>query len=174
MNKVDTWNRTILPTILANYSLDNIYNADETGIFFRVLPNKSLIFKGEKCHGGNSNKERITALICSNASGKDKLPLLIIGKSLKPRYFKDSPKLPVIYRANKKAWMVGKIFEEWVRMLDKRMTLLQRNIALIIDNCAAHPNVDKLKSIKIYFLPPNTTSVIQPMDMGIINNLKVI
>jgi hypothetical protein len=27
----------------------NIYNADETGLFFRALPTKSLAVKGEKC-----------------------------------------------------------------------------------------------------------------------------
>ena len=45
---------------------------------------------------------------------------------------------------------------------------------LLVDNCAAHPHLDSLKNIKLDFLPPNTTSLVQPMDMGIIKNLKTL
>ena len=41
-----------------------------------------------------------------------------------------------------------------------------------MDNCAAH-TPQELESIKIEFFPPNTTSVLQPMDMGIIRCLKI-
>ncbi|XP_062606703.1 tigger transposable element-derived protein 4-like [Saccostrea cucullata] len=44
---------------------------------------------------------------------------------------------------------------------------------MIVDNCPAHPKVDGLKAIRLFFLPPNTTSKTQPMDQGIIQNLKV-
>ncbi|XP_033745614.1 tigger transposable element-derived protein 6-like [Pecten maximus] len=43
---------------------------------------------------------------------------------------------------------------------------------MLLDNCTAHPHVEGLSSIKLVFLPPNTTSKLQPMDQGIINNLK--
>ncbi|XP_046548899.1 tigger transposable element-derived protein 4-like [Haliotis rubra] len=49
----------------------------------------------------------------------------------------------------------------------------RRRIVLIVDNCPAHPDVDNLKAIRPVFLPPNTTSKTQPMDQGVINNLKV-
>jgi hypothetical protein len=41
---------------------------------------------------------------------------------------------------------------------------------MIVDNCPAHPHVKGLKSMKLVFLPPNTTSVTQPMDQGVIRN----
>ena len=45
---------------------------------------------------------------------------------------------------------------------------------MVIDNCPAHPNVQaQLQAIKLVFLPPNTTSMLQPCDQGIIRNLKV-
>ena len=47
-----------------------------------------------------------------------------------------------------------------------------RTIALIIDNCTAHPQVEQLNSIELIFLPPNTTSNTQPMDQCIIRALK--
>ena len=45
---------------------------------------------------------------------------------------------------------------------------------MLVDNCTAHPNVSTLKNIQLEFLPPNTTSLIQPMDQGIIKNLKTL
>ena len=41
-----------------------------------------------------------------------------------------------------------------------------------IDNCPAHPHIENLKAIKLFFLPPNTTSITQPMDQGVKRSLK--
>ena len=37
-----------LPSIIHGYGPENIAKGDETGLFFRVLPNKSLCLKVEK------------------------------------------------------------------------------------------------------------------------------
>ena len=42
----------------------------------------------------------------------------------------------------------------------------------MIDNFPAHPHIDNLKAINLYFLPLNTTSKTQPMDQGGINSIK--
>ncbi|XP_067941905.1 tigger transposable element-derived protein 6-like [Watersipora subatra] len=76
------------------------------------------------------------------------------------------------YYHNKKAWMVSDIFQTWVRDFDRRMTRKNRKVLLIIDNCPAHPNMNGLMSIRLLFTPPNTTSVLQPMDQGIIRTFK--
>ncbi|XP_041369810.1 tigger transposable element-derived protein 4-like [Gigantopelta aegis] len=44
---------------------------------------------------------------------------------------------------------------------------------MIVDNCPAHPHVTGLTNVELIFLPPNTTSHTQPMDQGVIQNLKV-
>ncbi|KAI6651119.1 Tigger transposable element-derived protein 6-like [Oopsacas minuta] len=107
-------------------------------------------------------------------SGNDKVKLLVIGKSKKPRCFKgiDMDTLPVSYRANKNAWMTSLLFEEWITRWDSALGKQSRKILLLVDNCTAHPALDTLKNIRLEFLPPNTTSLIQPMDQGIIKNIK--
>lgn len=92
----DDW-QTMLPPMLEEYSPDDVYNADETGLFFKCLPDRTFAFKGQSCHGGKQSKERITVLPCANMSGTDKLPLLIIGKSMKPRCFKGKLNICVCY-----------------------------------------------------------------------------
>jgi hypothetical protein len=44
---------------------------------------------------------------------------------------------------------------------------------LFIGNFAAHrKNVAHLSNVRVEFLPPNMTSVVQPMDQGVIKVLK--
>uniref|UniRef100_A0A914VZL2 HTH CENPB-type domain-containing protein n=1 Tax=Plectus sambesii TaxID=2011161 RepID=A0A914VZL2_9BILA len=166
------WQQQVLREELAKFSPDDIFNADETGLFWQLLPNKTLAFKGERCTNGKKSKERITVLVGANMSGTEKLPLLIIGKSAKPRCFKNAH-VPLNYTANKKAWMTGDVFETWLKNWDKKLKKDGRKVLLYVDNCTSHPPKIDLKNITMNFFPPNTTAMSQPMDQGIIQNLKV-
>ena len=68
--------------------------------------------------------------------------------------------------------MNSEIFEEWVRKLDRKFSADDRNIALITDNCPAHPSISNLTNVQLVFSPPNTTFILQPMDQGVILSLK--
>jgi hypothetical protein len=135
-----------------------------------MKPSSSLVEKGEKCVGGKLSKERITVLVGANMEGA-KLPLVVIGKSANPRCFKNK-RIPVKYYTNKKAWMTGSLFASYLKELDDSMRAAQRKIAMILDNCPAHPHSLKYDNIALFFLPPNTTSHTQPMDAGVIRSLK--
>ena len=161
------WTETTLRTILSCYPLENIFNADEFGLFYQCLPNKTLHLKGEKCSGGKHSKIRLTGLAAGDAYG-ERLPMFVIGKANKRRCFKGVRILPCRYRAQRKSWMTAELFEEWVRELDRTFSAAKRKIALIIDNRTAHPHVEQLVSIELIFLSPNTTSHTEPMDQGVI------
>ena len=165
---VNAWSETSLPTLLYNYDLKDIYNADEFGLFYQCVPNKTYQLKSEKCSGGKLSKVRITGMASADAAG-DKLPMFVIGKVRKPSCFKNVKFFPCRYRHQKKSWMDGILFEEWVRELDRK--LLSEGIE-VIDNCPAHPHIENLKAIKLFFLPPNTTYITQPMDQGVIRSLS--
>jgi hypothetical protein len=47
-----------LPSIMDGYEPKDIANGDETGLFSRALPRKTLCLKGERCSGGKHCKER--------------------------------------------------------------------------------------------------------------------
>jgi hypothetical protein len=171
-NVVGNWLNTVWPELRRQYNSDDIFNADETGLFYKLTPDKTLKFKGEECKGGKLSKDRITVLLCANLSGNEKRKLLIIGKSQNPRCFKHIPRLPVKYKANRRAWMTSDIFTAELREWDQELHRKKRKILLMVDNCKAHPSVPGLTSIKLVFLPPNTTAKLQPLDQGIIHSFK--
>ncbi|GFU84232.1 tigger transposable element-derived protein 1 [Trichonephila clavipes] len=48
---------------------------------------------------------------------------------------------------------------------------LDFKVLLIVDNAASHPQLEH-PNVQLVFLPPNTTSLIQPLDQGIIATFK--
>ena len=85
---VNDWKEGQLQPLLEKYRPEDIYNGDETGLFWQMLPGNSLGFKGESHHGRKENKVRITLLVCANMDGSDKLPMYAIGKSKNHAYSK--------------------------------------------------------------------------------------
>lgn len=164
------------------YTPDQIFNADETALFWKQMPKRTFISKSQKTAGGfKAAKDRVTLLLCSNTSGDKMLKPLLINKSLMPRALrgKDFKQLPVHFMANKKAWMTANLFKDWfnncfVPEVQKYMTQkdLEFKILLLVDNAPSHPVLEH-PNIKLLFLPPNTTSLIQPLDQGIIAAFKM-
>jgi hypothetical protein len=122
---------------------------DESALFWKLMPNQTLSFKAEKVHGGKKSKECVTFLVGGSMAG-EKLPLLMIGKFANPRCFQHVRHLPVKYLYSSKSWMTADIFRQWLQRWDAKLT---RQVALIIDNCPAHPYVTDLQHIELIFLP---------------------
>ena len=104
-----------------------------------------------------------------------KLTLLVIGKSAKPRCFKrvNVSNLGIYYRFNKKAWMTAQIFREWLLKIDKIFLKQGRKILLFVDNFSGHNFEGTLTNVKLVYFPANCTSILQPLDQGIIASFKV-
>jgi hypothetical protein len=162
------WIHSEWPSLIAKCPPSCVFNADETGLYFRALPEHTYAFKNEKTRGTKTSKERLTILCCASMDG-EKRKLLVIGKSKNPRCFKGVKNLPVDYTANSNEWMTKEIFTEW---LIKWVNEIHHDVLLLVDNCTAHVVTVKFKYINLVFLPSNTTSIIQPCDQGIIRTFK--
>ncbi|GBN18119.1 Tigger transposable element-derived protein 6 [Araneus ventricosus] len=57
-NDSENWITETLNKILKDCKPENIFNADETALFFQCLPQKALTFKKEKCFRGKQSKAR--------------------------------------------------------------------------------------------------------------------
>lgn len=168
---------------------DQVYNADETGLNYKALPTRTLAYCSEKyAPGFKMQKQRITIMVCANASGNNRLPLLAIGTAKRPRCYKgfNMNALPVTYYAQQSAWMrmTLNIFTQWFKDIfvpnvqaDLKSKNLSPKAILLLDNAPSHPQMEtNLASadgnITCFFLPPNTTPLIQPMDQAVIETLK--
>ena len=65
-----SWDETTLPAIISNYKLEDIFNADEFGLFHQTLSSKTLHLKNEKCVRGKHSKTRLTGMAAGNEVGK--------------------------------------------------------------------------------------------------------
>ena len=170
--------------VVHNYDAQDIYNADEAALHWLLMPNSTLATR--TVHGTKQDKRRITLLPCANATGEDKLDMWIIGQSMNPRCFgkrcQRIQHLPMQYRNNKTAWMTGEIFQEWLSAF--KVHVLRNNprrkVLLLLDGFSAHlsglrewQEKSGHPNIQVEFLPGNATSLYQPMDQGIIRNLKL-
>ena len=165
-----------LPVITAGYNKEDIYNLDETGCFWKALPDNGFGQRGKKCKGGKQSKQRFTIALIANAAGGKEKPI-VIWKSNNPRCFRgmDKSSLPVTYFSQSKAWMTADIFNTILTSWNRKLRAKGRSILLLVDNAGCHPRdaQNKFSNIKLVYLPPNTTSEVQPLDLGIIQNTKV-
>ena len=139
--------------------------------------------------GHKPMKDRLTLLLCANASGDFKVKPLLVYHSENPRAFKkykmQKSQLSVMWRSNSKAWVTRILFVEWINEVFRpavKKYLLEKNlppkILLVMDNAPAHPPgleddlLEEFEFIKVKFLPPNTTPLLQPMDQQVISNFK--
>ena len=66
---VADWKQRV-PEIIKEYAARDVYNMDETGLFYRDTTKSTYFVKGEDCAGGKRSKERITLALCANLAGK--------------------------------------------------------------------------------------------------------
>jgi hypothetical protein len=182
--------RVAVPQIIeeGGYSPDDVYNCDESGLYYRAQPNRTLNHAGP-ARGKKKIKDRITVMLCTNVTGTDKRIPLVIHKSARPRCFGKVGTWNVSdfceYHHNSSAWMNTTVFTGWAQKLNTSMRLAKRNVIVFCDNAASHTvpgakrtvmhglHAIKLSNTTICFLPANTTSIIQPLDQGIIAAWKV-
>ncbi|CAF1493533.1 unnamed protein product [Adineta ricciae] len=111
----------------------------------------------------------MTVLFLCNSTGTEK-KAYVIGKFKNPRCFKKArPPLP--YYSSVNAWMTSWIWSDILQKFDQELG--KRKNLLFADNASFHKINETLKNIKIICMLPNTTSLIQPLDRGIIRTTKM-
>ena len=181
--------RTAFPKVLAALKItrpENVFNLDETGLRWLTPPDQTIA--AHRPIGYKKAMDRITVMVCCNATGTSKRSLFVVGKSENPLSFRRTNiKKKCWYRHYHSAWMTVKLFNEWLEDFNQRMRDQRRTIVLCMDNCSAHRvsgaagktlrqveglDVVTLSHIHVVYLPKNTTSAVQPADQGIIRCLK--
>ncbi|KAI1000937.1 hypothetical protein K3495_g7264 [Podosphaera aphanis] len=165
-----------LRALLSGYASRDIFNADETGLFYRMSPDQTI--SARQTEGMKKDETRITILFYANANGYERFLPLFIMKSQRPRSSfgkKKADEYGLEYQFNKKAWMTKDIFL-WLSRFDRKIGRIpRRKVLLLLDNFYGHGKIGSLPALDnttVHFLPPNCTSKMQPMDAGIITSFK--
>jgi hypothetical protein len=104
-----------LYAIIAQYDPENVYNMDETGLFFCLLPRYNLLMPDEDIsttRRKKKSKDQVSLIVCANAVGTHKIPCALIGKPEAPACIKDRQWL-VPYFSQAKAWMDVETCWKW-------------------------------------------------------------
>jgi hypothetical protein len=158
-----------------SFGLDQILNVDETGIFADTPPWRFYSQKGQsaKLKYSHKHSDRMTAVLTVRADGK-KLPIFFImkgtpGGSIEAQELLTYPAQHV-YAVQEKAWMNARVWEMYVKNLLRYE--IEEPTLLVLDNFDAHVSaaseelVGREAGCILVPLPPNATSVCQPLDVG--------
>ncbi|XP_067944893.1 tigger transposable element-derived protein 1-like [Watersipora subatra] len=154
------------------YIPQQVFNCDETGLFWKKLPRRTYITAEEiKLPGHKPMKDRLTLALCANASEDLKIKPLLVYHSENPRAFKahkiTKDRFALFCKSNSKAWVTRAIFIECTNVCfgsAVREYLGTNNLPLkcllVLDNAPAHPPglEENLHSdfffIKVLYPPP--------------------
>ena len=148
---------------------------DQSGCFFKALPDKGLVEKGKQAKGGKKSKQRFTIAFFVNAAGEKVEEPVVIWKSGMLRCFRGlrDPSRPVNEHplSNPKSWMTSDVMLAVLKRFNKKLLFEQRKVIFFLDDTTCQPEsmVDSFSQIMIIFLLKN----IMPLDAGIIQNFKV-
>ncbi|XP_064506036.1 tigger transposable element-derived protein 3-like isoform X1 [Pseudopipra pipra] len=150
------WAGAVLPALLRGYAPSEIFSCGEAAV---PLP--------AGCPG-----ERLTLLLCANASGSEKVPLRALGESPRPRCLRgvNLEQMPWSYRAGSPGGLTAPLFAEWLREFNEGMRRQGKSILLLLAKHEAHPYL-QLSNIRMVFVPP-AAALAQPLDRGIASDLK--
>ena len=150
----------------------HIWNCDETCFNTAVGSQQVLAKRGSKwIHetGGGSGRENITVHICGSAAGEVLPPYTVYeGKHLYTSWTHHGPP-GALYSASPSGWMEKDNFLKKLFIPRVKAYLASGLVVLFFDGHHSHLSVQLIttckKNIWLYCLPPNTTHVLQPLDL---------
>ena len=153
---------------VATSNVPVIANMDETPIWFDMPSRSTITVTGErhvKVRSSNSQRKRITAVLCCFSDGT-KLPPVVIVKDAVAEI--DVPEGVLVWR-QENAYMTASLMRDWI---DHFTATVGTHRILIMDSFSAHLSKvvkEKLKSQNISFaiVPAGCTSECQPLDVGV-------
>ncbi|XP_075067691.1 tigger transposable element-derived protein 5 [Mixophyes fleayi] len=167
------------------YGDEQIYNANITGLYWKLLPDQTHeMIIAKQPNGYKKVKDRVAILLAANLTGNHKLKPLVVGKLQDPQSLRhhNQDKFPAVYRYCKNAWLTPELLREWffqefvpgVKRYLRRC--LQQKAVLLVNQCPGKTPDEELQTpdgnIRVLFLSKTTRSKIPSMDQGVISSFK--
>ena len=166
--------------VAADIPPSNVFNYDETNLTEDPGAKKALYRRGVKyaekvC---NHSKSSLSVMFCGSADGKMLPPYVVYkAKNLYESWCQGGPK-GTRYNATASGWFDMAVFEDWFEKLFlPEVRRIPGTKVLIGDNLASHISTNvielcRLNDVEFVCLPPNSTHVLQPLDVAVYGPLK--
>jgi len=165
-----------------NIQLADIWNMDEHGIALGVCTNTQVLASSAKARTYQKSpetREWVSIIETINPAGKAIKPLVIFkGKEPQSTWFEqETPDWT--YTTSENGWTSNRIALGWLNcvFLPQTQTDTKRHRMLIMDGHGSHIDIEfmwicKQNKVQLVFLPPHSSHVLQPLDLGVFSPLK--
>jgi hypothetical protein len=183
---ISAWFR-LVENMRAKYGvLDcDFYNFDETGFMMGVICPAMVVTRADRRGRGKAvqpgNREWATAIACINSEGWSVPPFLVVqGKNHLANWYTDGGLPPDwVIKPTSNGWTNNETGLEWLKHFDKHTTARTRGPyrMLVLDGHESHESVEfqdycKIHNIVTLGLPPHSSHLTQPLDVGCFSVLK--
>jgi hypothetical protein len=177
----------LVKNVVAKYGVvdADIYNFDETGFMMGVISTGMVVTSAERRSGVKlvqpGNREWVTVIQGVNALGRTVPPFIIVsGKYHLSTWYQNSPLPPDwVIATSSNGWTTNERGLEWIQHFDRhtkpRTTGKYR--LLVLDGHESHHSTDfevycKDNDIITLCMPPHSSHILQPLDVGCFGPLK--
>lgn len=160
-----------------------IFNTDESAFYLQPKAGRVIVRKGEKnvYTASGDEKENLTVLVTGNAAGVFAPPMIVYPYERLPAVIANSvPKDWCIGRSDS-GWMCARTFYEYITNVFNpwiEKNNIPKPVILFLDGHRSHMTLHlsdfcKDNGIEVISLYPNSTHLLQPMDVAVFRPLKV-
>jgi hypothetical protein len=181
------WFRLVENTI-NKYGIDasDIYNFDETGFMMGIISTGMVVTAAERCERAKSaqpgNREWVTVIQGINSQGWAIPPFIIVAGQYHLSAWYESSPLPLdwVIAVSENGWTTNERGLEWIQHFDKHTKTRTKGVyrLLILDGHESHHSTDfelycKDNKIITLCMPPHSSHILQPLDVGCFGPLKM-
>jgi len=183
---IDAWFR-LVANMRAKYAIQDcdFYNFDETGFMMGVICGNMVITRADRRGRGKQlqpgNREWATAIECVSSDGFALPPLLIVQgvNHLASWYTECNLPSSWVVKPSPNGWTDNETALEWIQHFNTHTKARQQGVyrMLVLDGHESHHSVDfeeycKKNCIITLCLPPHSSHLTQPLDVGCFSALK--
>ncbi|KAI0996678.1 hypothetical protein K3495_g11505 [Podosphaera aphanis] len=165
-----------------NIKAEDMWNIDEQGLGLGICSNTMVVASSQVRRASvksPENREWVSTLEAISATGKIIKPLFIFkGKNPQLSWFEEST-LDWTYTTTENGWTSNMTALAWLKEVFLPQTTPEENQSrmLLLDGHGSHATVDfmwecKKNNVHLVFLPPHSSHVLQPLDLGVFSPLK--
>lgn len=155
------WRRYMFTKATKDYSLQDVWVVEETALVYNALPEHLT-------HGAAQGDGKLSVILACNLAGTERKPPVIVGSS----QTLGSATLPAPYHYHPESVITLDLFSSWLKEWDRELHTKRKKIVLLMSRLPHHPENPHVFNINVTYFPPDTSTVLQPLNLGIISVFK--